>query len=87
MPDKVLPMIIKLSLLNTAAGLGTAKIFFRKLENIQDIRSAEAKDSHSFGAYKIKMLKNENTTNALPVSVRLYCILGYLERIEFSRKK
>ncbi|HMC87551.1 MAG TPA: hypothetical protein VKI61_18645 [Chitinophagaceae bacterium] len=75
-PTAVFPTITKLLLSNTTAGLGTVNIFFNKLENIRETSDADTQDSHIFGAYTIKILKNDKKIEASPNWVTLYRIFG-----------
>ena len=75
-PTAVFPMITKLLLSNTTAGLGTENIFFNKLENIRETNDADIKDSHILGAYTMKILKNDKKIVASPNWVTLYWKFG-----------
>lgn len=45
----VLPIMIKLLGSKNAAGLGTEKIFFSKLDKIREINDEEIRTSHNLG--------------------------------------
>ena len=75
-------MITKLSLSKTAAGLGTANIFFSTLENIQEINEPDIKASHIFGAETKTTAKKDKATTASPNWVKLYCILGNWDNLK-----
>ena len=87
LPDNAFPKITKLLLSNTAAGLGTANILFSEAENIAETREADIKDSHSLGAYTMKIDKNDKKTNASPNCVRLYSVFGNCDNFELRKKK
>lgn len=86
-PDNAFPTITKLLLSNTAAGLGTLNITFSKPENIAERSEADIKDSQSFGAYTIKIDKNDKKTSASPNCVRLYSVFGNCDNFELKKKK
>ena len=86
-PDNTFPMITKLFLSNTAAGLGTANITFSKRENIAETSEADIKDSHILGAYTIKIDKNDKKISASPNCVKLYCVFGNCDNFELRKKK
>ena len=86
-PDNVFPMITKLLLSNTEAGLGTANISFSTLENIADTSEADIKDSQSLGAYTIKIANKDKEISASPNWVRLYSVVGNCDNLAFKKKK
>ena len=65
-PESLLPMIVKPSLSNIAAGLGTANIFFSKLQNTSETNEPDSKASHILGAYRTKRPRSDKKTNASP---------------------
>ena len=86
-PDNAFPMITKLFLSNTAAGLVTANIDFSKPENMAETSDADIKDSQSLGAYTIKIDKNDKKISASPNCVRLYSVFGNCDNFELRKKK
>ena len=75
-PERVFPIITKLSLSNIAAGLGTANSFFSKNDTINAISEDVNMDSQSWGAYTRKMVINDKIIDASPNWVRLNCKIG-----------
>lgn len=86
-PDSFSPIITKPLLSNTAAGLGTANIFFSRHENIREISDAVIKVSQTRGAYTINSVRNEKKIRTSPNWVRLYCVLGNCDNFELRKKK
>ena len=86
-PDNAFPMMTKLLLSNTAAGLGTANISFSERENIAETSEADIKDSQSLGAYTIKIDKNDKKISTSPNCVRLYSVFGNCDNFELRKKK
>jgi hypothetical protein len=80
-PDNFFPMIIILLLSNTTAGLGTTNIVFSVLESRKETSKPGIKDSQIFGAYTMRMLKNDKEIKASPNWVRLNWRVGYCPRL------
>ena len=86
-PVNAFPMITKLLLSNTAAGLGTANILFSITEKIAETSEADINDSQILGAYTINRAKNDKMISSSPNWVRLNRILGNSDNLELRKKK
>jgi hypothetical protein len=75
-PVSVFPMITKLLLSNTAAGLGTENTSFNEVQIAHETSDADIKLSQILGAYIIKTPRKENKTIESPSWVRLNIVFG-----------
>ena len=72
----VSPIMVKLLLLNVAAGLGTEKKVFSTKVISSDTNDEVIRCSQILGRRIIKMVRNESSTSASPSWVRLNSKLG-----------
>lgn len=83
-PRSGFPTITKVWWSKIAAGLGTEKMNFKTFESIPEIRDALINDSQSFGAFTIKIDKNDRAMSASPNWVRLYSVNGKVDNLSFK---